>query len=302
MVAAALSEAMARVATRMGVDIRLNESVDEVLVQNGRAMGVRTARGESRADAVIVNADFANFMTRHVPPAARRRWSDKCISKKKFSCSTFMIYAGIEGRYEIPHHNIYIARDYERNLDEIENKHVLSGDMSFYVQNACVHRSLAGAQGAQHALYSRAVSHQHPNIDWNREKSRYRSLLISKLWRRSGSPIWKSASALKKSPRPPTGKRAASTAERLSIFPTTCARCCISGREIASRTWMECTWWAAARIPGSGLPVIFESARITARLLLEDFGISSGHLVPDYAAQGLITDPALEGARWSGLK
>jgi phytoene desaturase len=32
--------------------------------------------------------------------------------------------------------------------------------------------------------------------------------------------------------------------------------------------------------PGSGLPVIFESARITTRLLLDDFGMSSSHLFP----------------------
>jgi phytoene desaturase len=41
--------------------------------------------------------------------------------------------------------------------------------------------------------------------------------------------------------------------------------------------------------PGSGLPVIFESARISARLLLEDFGMDRGWIdvpasleVPEY--------------------
>ena len=34
--------------------------------------------------------------------------------------------------------------------------------------------------------------------------------------------------------------------------------------------------------PGSGLPVIFESSRITARLLLGDLGLPTGHcMVPD---------------------
>ena len=32
--------------------------------------------------------------------------------------------------------------------------------------------------------------------------------------------------------------------------------------------------------PGSGLPVIFESSRITSRLVLDDFGMTSVHLEP----------------------
>ena len=280
----ALSEAMARVATRMGVDIRLNEPVDEVLVENGRAVGVRTARGESRADAVIVNADFANFMTRHVPLSARRRWTDKSISRKKYSCSTFMIYAGIEGRYDIPHHNIYIARDYERNLDEIENKHVLSEDMSFYVQNACVTDPSLAPKGHSTLYILAPVSHQHPNIDWKRETSRYRSLLISKLaqigitglekrirfekittpadWEESG--IYRGA----------TFNLSHNLRQMLHLRP---------GNRFEDVDGMYLV--GGGTHPGSGLPVIFESARITARLLLEDFGISSSHLVPEYAAQ-----------------
>ena len=40
-----------------------------------------------------------------------------------------------------------------------------------------------------------------------------------------------------------------------------------------SRILSPFTWSAAAPIPGSGLPVIFESARITARLIGEDLGV-----------------------------
>ena len=68
---AALTEAMARVATNLGVDIRLDTPVDEVIVEGGRAVGVHTPEGEIRGDALVVNADFANFMTRHVPATAR---------------------------------------------------------------------------------------------------------------------------------------------------------------------------------------------------------------------------------------
>ena len=57
-------------------------------LQHGRrAVGVRTAAGELRADAVVVNADFADAMTKLVPDRLRRRWTDAKLEKKTFSCS-----------------------------------------------------------------------------------------------------------------------------------------------------------------------------------------------------------------------
>ena len=49
------------------------------------------------ADALVINADFARAMTRLVPDGLRRRWTDRRIARKRFSCSTFMLYLGIEG-------------------------------------------------------------------------------------------------------------------------------------------------------------------------------------------------------------
>src|SRR4029079_18233156 len=97
-----------------------------------------TASGVEKAAAIVLNADFARAMQRLVPDRLRRRWTDPKIARKKFSCSTFMMDLGVEGESELPHHNIHIAEDYARNLQEIENDHVLSVDPSFYVQNACV--------------------------------------------------------------------------------------------------------------------------------------------------------------------
>ena len=94
----ALTRGMARVATELGATIRLNEPVEEILFEGRRAVGVRTATGELRADAVVVNADFGHAMTTLVPDRLRRRWTDATIARKRFSCSTFMLYLGIEGR------------------------------------------------------------------------------------------------------------------------------------------------------------------------------------------------------------
>jgi len=271
---AALTEAMARVAMKLGADIKLETPVEELIVENGRAVGVRTSDGEIRADAVVVNADFANFMTQHVPESARKRWTDKFIAGKKFSCSTFMIYAGIEGRYEIPHHSIYIAKDYERNLDEIENRHVLSEDPSFYVQNACVTDPSLAPAGHSTLYILAPVSHMHANIDWAKEKMRYRKLLLSRLDRIGITGLeerirfeqittpadWEKSAIY----RGATFNLSHQLRQMLHFRP---------GNRFEDIDSMYLV--GGGTHPGSGLPVIFESARITTRLLLEDFGMSA---------------------------
>ena len=153
---AAVTAAMARVAERLGVEIRTDSPVEEVLFEGRRAVGVRTAAGEEKAGAIVMNADFARAMKRLVPDRLRRRWTDRRIARKKFSCSTFMMYLGVEAEFDLPHHTIHIAADYARNLDEVENQHLLSDDPSFYVQNACVTDSDARAARDEHALCPRA--------------------------------------------------------------------------------------------------------------------------------------------------
>ena len=47
-------------------------------------MGAVTAKGEHDADAVVMNADFAQAMTRLVPDALRRRWTDRRLAALGF--------------------------------------------------------------------------------------------------------------------------------------------------------------------------------------------------------------------------
>ena len=122
----AVCEAMARVAREMGVDIRLNEPVEELLFDERQITGVRTDRQTYMSGQVVINADFAHAMSHLVPDRLRRRWTDRRIARKKFSCSTFMMYLGIEGRYDdLEHHTIFLAEGYAQNLRDIEDLHGL---------------------------------------------------------------------------------------------------------------------------------------------------------------------------------
>ena len=222
-----------------------------------------------------MNADFARAMERMVPDHLRRNWTNKKLAKKKYSCSTFMMYLGVEGTFDLPHHTIHIAKAYAQNLDEIENQHVLSDDPSFYVQNACVTDPTLAPKGHS-ALYVLApVSHQHPNIDWKKETPRFRKLLFEKIaqagygdiekrvrYERVITPAdWDTRYEIY---RGATFNLAHSLDQMLHLRPH-------NRFEDLDGMYLV----GGGTHPGSGLPVIFESARISSRLLLEDLGIPS---------------------------
>ena len=270
-----MTAAMARVAERLGVEICLNQPVEEIMFDGRRAVGVRTREGVHRADALIVNADFARAMSRLVPDRLRHRWTDRKIARKKFSCSTFMMYLGVEGRFDLPHHNIHIADDYPRNLDEIENQHVLSGDPSFYVQNASVTDPTLAPQGMSTLYVLAPVTHQHSNVDWERERDRFRALMLKQIskagfvdvekrirFERVITPAdWDRQYEIHKGA---TFNLAHSLDQMLHLRPH-------NRFEDLDGVYLV----GGGTHPGSGLPVIFESARISTRLLLVDLGV--GH-------------------------
>jgi len=272
----AVTDCMARIAREMGVRILPGEEAREILFEGRRAVGVRTARGTYSADALVVNADFARAMTRLVPDSLRRNWTDRRINRKRFSCSTFMLYLGIEGRYDhLGHHTIYLDEDYVRNLHEIEDQHVLSETPSFYVQNACVTDPSLAPPGMSTLYVLVPVTHQHPNVDWSRQRERFRALTLARLARVGIKDLesrihfehmitpadWDQGYEIH---RGATFNLAHNLSQMLHFRPR-------NRFEDLEGVYLV----GGGTHPGSGLPVIFESARITSRLLVEDLGSST---------------------------
>jgi phytoene desaturase len=184
-----------------------------------------------------------------------------------------MMYLGIEGRYDqLMHHNIYVTRNYRQNLDEIENQHALTEDPSFYVENPCRTDETMAPPGHSALYVLVPVSHQHPNIDWSKERGRYRQVALRQLakiglgdiekrirFERIVTPVeWENKVGIYKGA---TFNLAHNLGQMLHLRPQ-------NRFEEFGRMYLV----GGGTHPGSGLPVIFESARISARLLLEDLG------------------------------
>ena len=208
-----------------------------------------------------------------MPPEVRRRWADRQLHKKTMSCSAFMLYLGIRGTYDrVSHHTIYVSKDYMHNMDDIASRHVLSDDPSYYVQNACVTDKSLAPQTESTVYVLDPVTHQHATVDWERERPRYRELVLDKLadlgmhdirsrieYERIITPAnWDADFELHKGA---VFGLAHNWSQMLHLRPR-------NRFEELDSVYLV----GGSTHPGSGLPVIFESARISSRLLLNDLG------------------------------
>jgi len=272
-----VSERMAEVATEMGCDIKTDESVESLEFKGKRVTAVVTTKGRYEADAFVINADFSHAMQKLVPDTYRKRWSNSKIAKKRFSCSTFMMYLGINGRYEdLKHHTIHISKDYDRNLRQIETEMVLPDDPSFYVQNPCITDPSLAPDGKSTIYILVTVPHLCPNTPWDKaQTAAFRELTLNRLaeigmgdlrsrieYEQIVTPAnWRDDFSVY---RGATFNLAHNLGQMLHLRPH-------NKFEELDGVYLV----GGGTHPGSGLPVIYESSRITCKQLLPDLGLSA---------------------------
>ncbi len=111
--------ALARLAQANGVGIEYNMDVTEILIEYGRAAGVRLANGESiRADAVIVNGDPSALSSGHFGKGATKSVARVSPKDRSLSAMTWNLVAETHG-FPLLRHNIFFARDYAAEFDDI---------------------------------------------------------------------------------------------------------------------------------------------------------------------------------------
>jgi phytoene desaturase len=118
-----------------GGRILLNAGVSEILVEEGRAAGVRLEGGETlRASIVVSNADSANTHQKLVPAAHRGKWNAARVKSARHSMSLFLWYFGTNRRWDaVDHHCVLLGPRYDGLLRDIFDKKHLADDFSCYL-------------------------------------------------------------------------------------------------------------------------------------------------------------------------
>lgn len=179
----ALVEAMVELMQSQGAVLRCNSEVEEILVENGKAQGVRLASGETlRAQVVVSNADAA-WTYRHMLPAkARRHWTDKKIERSSFSSGLFVWYFGTDRQYsEVPQHSVLLGPRYKGLLDDIFKHHKLADDFSLYLHRPTELDASLAPEGCDTFYALAPVPHLGSGTDWEAKAEPFRAAIQARL-------------------------------------------------------------------------------------------------------------------------
>lgn len=129
----AVARTLARLAEARGATLRYRAEVAEVLVEGGRAAGVRLASGERiAADAVLSNADTAAFAAGLFGAAARRAAPAVAERDRSLSAVTWCLAARCEG-FPLVRHNVVFSADYRAEFEDLFARRRLPGAPTVYV-------------------------------------------------------------------------------------------------------------------------------------------------------------------------
>ncbi len=115
-----ISEAVADVAKKNGVEIQVNREVKKILTKNGEVAGVLLTNGDViDADVVVSNAELPHTELKLLDPRDRS-YSEKYFENLEYSLSGFVMYIGIDGKADnLTHHNFISEPDWDTYLDEV---------------------------------------------------------------------------------------------------------------------------------------------------------------------------------------
>ncbi len=175
-------DALVTLIREQGGELHFNSEIDEILVEQGTAKGVRLKSGDiHKADAVVSNADVAFTYKYLVNPKHRKKYSDKKIERTRYSMSLFVIYFGTKKRYNdtnLTHHNIILGERYKGLLSDIFHKKELTDDFSLYLHMPTITDPSLAPDGHEAFYVLSPVPHLDSSTDWHKQAPVYRDAIM----------------------------------------------------------------------------------------------------------------------------
>ena len=164
-------------AKRKGVSFHLGEKVSQILVENGKATGIKTKNHTLLADIVLSNMDvFPTYKNLLKGIKAPQR-----ILSQERSSSAVIFYWGINKIFDqLDLHNIFFSQDYKSEFEAIFNQKKPSEDFTVYVNITSKDIPSDAPKGAENWFVMINTPADHGQ-DWNQIKNGLRKKTIAKL-------------------------------------------------------------------------------------------------------------------------
>ncbi|MAT40161.1 MAG: phytoene dehydrogenase [Ectothiorhodospiraceae bacterium] len=175
-----LVQALEKLFVDIGGAITTNAAVEQILIENRKANGVRVNGENHHADAVVSNAHFAHTYMNLVPENVPRKWSPSRVKNMNYGMSTFLIYLGVKKQYpQLLHHTLILSKRYKELVKDIFDRKVLADDFSMYLHAPTRTDPDMAPPGCESMYVLVPVPNLANGYDWTEHKQAYADKIIT---------------------------------------------------------------------------------------------------------------------------
>ncbi len=271
-----IAEVLASLAAKLGVDVRTNCPVRNVIVEGGVARGVVCDDGtQLRADAVVANSDVVHTYRRMIPAADRRRYPDAKLDKLEPGGSGVVLLLGIDGTYpQLAHHTKFMPADYTSDLTAMFETKTTPADPCIYVAATTRTDPTQAPDGCENLFVLASAPALDGKTDWATAGPRYRDQLVDTLEHRWGLTGLSKRIVVEKR-YTPADLATVYNANAGSIYGlgSNSRRAAFLRPPNRDRDVKGLYFAGGATHPGGGLPLVALSGKIVSELVLGDLGL-----------------------------
>ena len=164
---------------RHGIQLQLNTDVDEIVVKNKQATGVRTSSGAIlNADLVVFGGDPETCYEYLLP----KKKIPRPRIKKQYSMGLYVLYFGTKKLYpDVAHHSIWMGPRFKELLTEIFDRKAMSEDFSLYVHRPTATDKSFAPDNCESFYVLCPVPNLQGGLDWDKEGPILRDRIVSAL-------------------------------------------------------------------------------------------------------------------------
>ena len=143
---------MEKLAIELGVTIKTNQEVSEIIVANGEAKGLVVNGMNIEADLVLSGADYHHTET--LLPTKFRQHSEEYWKQKTFAPSSLLFFVGFDKKLKnVAHHNLFFDTSFDEHAVEIYDQPKWPKDPLFYANFTSITSQRTAPEGCENGFF-----------------------------------------------------------------------------------------------------------------------------------------------------
>ncbi len=174
-----IPKALAKLAREFNVKIRTNCTIEKIVIENKKAVGVRLENGEiQHADFVVANSDAVETYRNLIDES----FFNKKLDAREPSCSGFVLLLGTNKKFpSLAHHNIFFSDNYKAEFDALFVDLRPAQNPTIYVCATSKTDETQSPENCENLFVLINAPYTSDKTDWQIEAKPYRNLIIEKL-------------------------------------------------------------------------------------------------------------------------